>query len=235
MFKTAVILAGGLGTRLKPLTDDIPKPLLLIKETPILEHIVQNLKKYGIKKIIVSIGYKAELIQDYFKTGKQHGVEIKYIIEDEPLGTGGALKKAAEDLHDPFFLLWGDNLMDINFKLMYSEFIEDPCSVMMALSPRNDVENFGVAEINKGKITYFIEKPERNKAPSNLINAGAMIVNPSCLSILPEGKSSAERDCFEKLAIKREVRPFLHKGQWFPTDTLEKYYIANNKFKPINN
>ena len=105
MIDTAIILAGGLGTRLRPLTDKTPKPLLPIKEKPIIEHIVDNLKKYGIKNVILSIGYRAEDIKDYFKDGTHLGVNISYSIETEPLGTGGAIKQAASGLEKPFVLL----------------------------------------------------------------------------------------------------------------------------------
>ena len=94
----AIILAGGLGTRLRPLTDKTPKPLLPIKGTPIIEHAINNFKKHGIKDIILSIGYKAEKIKEYFGDGSRIGVNISYCIEEEPLGTGGAIKKAAEDI-----------------------------------------------------------------------------------------------------------------------------------------
>ena len=95
MIETAIILAGGLGTRLRPLTDKTPKPLLPIKEKPIISHIIENLKKFGVKNIILSIGYKAEDIQEHFKDGSHLGVNISYSIETEPLGTGGAIKPAA--------------------------------------------------------------------------------------------------------------------------------------------
>lgn len=233
MIDTAIILAGGLGTRLRPLTDKTPKPLLPIKEKPIVEHIVENLKKYGIKNIILSVGYKAETIKEHFKEGSHLGVNISYSIETEPLGTGGAIKKAALGLTKPFVLLWGDNLMDIDINTMYKDFLRDAPQVTMALTPREDVENFGVATLQENKIVDFVEKPKREEAPSNLINAGGFIVEPECLKILPEGKSSMEKDCFEKIAPLGEISAHIHKGQWFPTDNLEKYQHAYDNFRPL--
>jgi NDP-sugar pyrophosphorylase family protein len=229
---TAIIVAGGLGTRLRPLTYDIPKILLPIHGKPIVEHTIRNLKKHGIKRIILSIGYKAEQIKKYLGDGLQLGIEINYSVESEPLGTGGAVKLATNGLDKPFFLTWGDNLMDINFSKMCEDFVENQTSLIMALTPREDVENFGVAKLNGRKIADFVEKPKREDAPSNLINAGAFIVNPKCLDILPAGKSSIEKDCFEKLAPLGEISAFTHEGQWFPTDTLEKYLYANSNFRP---
>jgi len=233
MINTAIILAGGLGTRLRPLTENTPKPLLPIKEKPIIQHMIENMKKYGIKNIFLSIGYKADTIKEYFKDGSELGVNISYVIEDEPLGTGGAIKKAAEELNQPFFLAWGDNLHDVDFNEMYKAYLRDAPQVTMALTPREDVENFGVAKLNDNKIISFVEKPKREEAPSNLINAGAFIIDPECLKILPEGKSSMEKDCFEKLAPLGEISAYVHKGQWFPTDTLEKYYHAEENFLPL--
>lgn len=231
MLKKALIVAGGLGTRLRPLTYETPKPLLPIKGIPIIEHIIKNFKKFGINDITISIGYKHNLIQNYFKEGSQLGVKISYCIENEPLGTGGAIKLAAKNFNEPFFLAWGDNLMDVNCQEMYEMYKKENSQVLMVLTPRVDVEHFGVAKLDGNKIINFIEKPKREEAPSNLINAGAFIINPKCLEILPYGKSSIEKDCFEKLAPLGEICAYSHKGQWFPTDTLEKYNLANKNFQ----
>ena len=232
MINTAIILAGGLGTRLRPLTNETPKPLLPIKGLPMIEHMIKSMKQYGINNIILSIGYKAEQIQEYFGDGSKWSINISYSIENEPLGTGGAIKKAALELQKPFFLAWGDNLMNIDYDAMYKDYLRDAPQVTMALTPREDVENFGVATLQESKIVGFVEKPRREEAPSNLINAGAFIVDPECLQILPEGKSSMEYDCFEKLAPLGEISAHIYKGQWFPTNTLEKYKYANDNFKP---
>ncbi len=233
MIDTAVILVGGLGTRLRPLTDKAPKPLLPLKGKPIVQHSIENLKKHGIGNIILSAGYGVAQIQEYFGDGNKLGIPIRYSIEAEPLGTGGAAKQAAAGLNGPFFLIWGDNLMDIDYQEMYKSYLRDAPLLAMALTPREDVEHFGVARLEKDKIMAFIEKPSREKAPSNLINAGAFIIDPKCLQMLPEGNSSLEKDCFEKLAPLGEISAFFHKGQWFPTDTLEKYAEACMEFIPF--
>ena len=232
MIDTAIILAGGLGTRLRPLTNDTPKPLLPVKGKPILQHIIEHLQQQGIKKIIISIGYKAEIVQAYFGDGSKYKVQLSYSVENEPLGTGGAVKQAAQHLSKPFFLIWGDNLMDLDYHEMYTSYLRHAPQVTMALTPREDVENFGVALLQEHKIITFIEKPKREEAPSNLINAGAFVIEPSCLQMLPEGKSSIEKDCFEKLAPLGEISAYQHQGQWFPTDTLEKYSLASVEFTP---
>src|SRR3989344_584355 len=229
---TAIIVAGGLGTRLRPLTEATPKPLLPIHGKPIIEHVIKNLKRYGITKIIISTGYKAEQVQQYFGDGSSLGVSINYALESEPLGTGGGGKQALKKVSKPFFLIWGDNLMDINYSRMEQEFFSVEVPLIMALTHREDVENFGVAKLEGRKITTFVEKPKREDAPSTLINAGAFIIDPACLQLLPDGKSSLEKDCFEKLAPQGKIAAFIHQGQWFPTDTLEKYHHANSFFQP---
>jgi len=233
MLNTALIVAGGLGTRLQPLTFNTPKPLLPIKNKPMVQHIIENLKKHGINEIILSIGYKADQVKNYFGDGSRLGVKIHYSTEDEPLGTGGAIKKAAKMINKPFFLVWGDNLMNVDYNEMYKAYLRDAPQVTMTLTPREDVENFGVAELEETKIISFVEKPKREEAPSKLINAGAFIIDPDCLEMLPEGKSSIEKDCFEKLAPLGEISAYIHEGQWFPTDTLEKYNLAGKHFNDL--
>ena len=229
---TAIILVGGLGTRLRPLTDATPKPLLPMKGKPIVQHTIENLKKHGIKNLILSAGYGAPQIQDYFGDRSKLGLSLHYSIETEPLGTGGAVKQAAAGLTTPFFLVWGDNLMDVDYQEMYRAYLRDAPQITMALTPRDDVEHFGVARLEQNKIVAFVEKPKREEAPSTYINAGAFIIDPKCLEMLPEGKSSIERDCFEKLAPLGQISAFIHKDQWFPTDTLEKYARACIDFVP---
>src|SRR5208283_426772 len=140
---------------------------------PIMQHAIENLQKHGIKEITFGISYYAEKIKEYFKDGKEFGVDISYSIEEKPLGTGGAVKQAAKDIKEPFILLWGDNLTDINWREMIEKHKENSAKITMALTKREDVENFGVAKLENGKIAEFVEKPKREEAPSNLINAGA--------------------------------------------------------------
>jgi len=229
----AILLAGGLGTRLRPLTNETPKPLLPIKGKPIIEHTMLNLKKHGITEIILSIGYKAEKIQEYFGNGEKLGVEIEYCIEDEPLGTGGAIKMATENIKGPFVLLWGDNLSDVNVTQMIDFHKERSAKLTMLLTQREDTENWGCAVLDGEHIVSFVEKPKREEAPSTWINAGVFIVDPSAIVMLPDGKSSFEHECLEKLCgAEGSVFAFLHKGQWFPTDNLDKYNKANEEFNP---
>ena len=231
----AIILAGGLGERLRPLTEKTPKPMLPIQGKPIVQHCIENLRNHGVKEIILSIGYMADKIKEYFGDGSEFGVNIDYNIEEQLLGTGGAVKEIVQKfgICDDFILAWGDNLADFDISGMMRSHSENEGLITMSLTSREDVENFGVASLDGSKIRGFVEKPAREDAPSNLINAGAFVVNPQALDILPEGKSSIERECFTLLAKEGKIYGHKHNGYWFPTDTLEKYNYANEKIKEI--
>jgi mannose-1-phosphate guanylyltransferase len=227
----AIILAGGLGTRLRPLTETTPKPLLPIKDKPIIEHAVLNFKKHGITDIVLSIGYKADLIKEYFGDGSKWGVNIDYSIEDSPLGTGGAIKKAASGVEGTFLAINGDNLADFDWTEAIKSHKENNAKITLSLYPVEDVTQFGIAQLDNGRIVKFIEKPKVEEAPSNLNNAGGYVIEPESLNILPEGVSSIERDCFEKLAGQGVVFAHIHRGHWYPTDTLEKYKKADESLE----
>lgn len=227
--KTAVILAGGLGERLRPLTLETPKPLLPVADKPILQHTIENLKKQNIKDIVLAVGYKADKIKEFFGDGKKFGVNIKYIIEDQPLGTGGATKLASKKLKQTFLVLNGDNLADFNYKKMSEIHEKNKARITIALYPVEDVTQFGIADLEGDQIKKFIEKPSAKEAPTNLNNAGAYLIEPNTLDILPEGKSSIEKNCFEKMS--EGVYAYQHQGQWFPTDNLNSYLTAQKRWK----
>ncbi|MBI5728745.1 MAG: nucleotidyltransferase family protein [Candidatus Magasanikbacteria bacterium] len=228
-----IILAGGLGTRLRPLTDATPKPLLPVKGKPIIEHAILNFAKHGIKDIILSVGYHAQKIRDYFGNGEKWGVKIDYAIETEPLGTGGAIKRAAQGLAGTFLAINGDNLADFDWTEMLSAHRESGAQITLALFPVEDVTQYGIARLDGSKILEFIEKPTREAAPTNLNNAGGYIFEHTVLTMLPDGKCSIEKDCFEKLAPSGVVFAHHHTSQWYPTDTLEKYKKADSDFFPL--
>ncbi|MCK4588990.1 MAG: nucleotidyltransferase family protein [Nanoarchaeota archaeon] len=229
--KTAIILAGGVGERLRPLTLATPKPLLPINDKPILAHTIENLKNQNIKNIILAVGYKAEKIKEFLGDGKKFGVNIQYLIEEQPLGTGGATKLASQGIKETFLVLNGDNLSDFNYKKMSEIHEKNKAKITIALYPVDDVTKFGIAELNGDQITRFIEKPSKEEAPTNLNNAGAYFIEPKVLDLLPEGKCSIEKDCFEKLT--QGVYAYQHPSQWFPTDDLNKYLIAQKKWQGL--
>lgn len=224
----AIILAGGLGERLRPLTLTTPKPLLPVHGKPIAQYCIENLLEHRVKNIVLSIGYLAPLIQEYFGDGSRFGAQIQYNIETEKLGTGGAVKEVVDKfgISSDFFLVWGDNLANFDVSSMKGYHDSHEGLITMALTPREDVEHFGVANYEEGVIRGFVEKPKKEEAPSNLINAGAFIINPRALDILSERICSIEKECFEPLSKQNKLYGPEHKGYWFPTDTREKYDFA---------
>lgn len=229
----AIILAGGLGTRLRPLTESTPKPLLPIKGKPIVEHALLNFKKHNITEVVFSIGYRADLIKEYFGDGSKWGINIEYCVEDEPLGTGGAIRKATEGVKETFLVINGDNLADFDWRELVDTHKRNNAKITLALFPVEDVTQYGIAELDGEKVLRFVEKPTKENAPTNLNNAGGYVMEPDVLEILPQGFCMIEKDCFEKMSPQGNIFSYRHNGQWFPTDTLEKYYRAEKEFNPF--
>lgn len=227
----AFILAGGKGERLRPLTEKIPKPMVSINGKPILEHAINGLAIHGVKRVIIATGVMEEKIRNFFGDGKNFGVEIIYSHEEKPLGTGGALTNAQSLLEKKFFMLNGDNLSDINFSQMHSVHEKNNSTATIALVQVEDVSNYGVARLEGEKITDFVEKPPVQNAPSNWVNSGAYIIEKKALSLIPEGQCMIEKTLFPALAKKGLLFAYKHNGQWFPTDTPEKYQKANAEWK----
>ena len=225
--RKAVILAGGLGLRLRPMTEVVPKPLIAVNGKPIIQYAIENLVRQGVKEIVLSVGYLHGKIEECFGDGSKFGCRISYSVEKERLGTGGAAKLASKGIQEPFILLNGDNIADFNFAEMWKAHEAEKAKITLALFPVEDVTQYGIAQVVGSKIIMFIEKPSVEEAPSNLNNAGAYIIEPGVLDMLPEGPSSIERDCFEKLAKGGCIAAYIHKGQWYPTDTPEKLAAAH--------
>ncbi len=228
---TAFILAGGKGTRLKPLTDKITKPMIEVNGKPILGYVIELLAKYKIKEVIIALGYKGEQIQEYFENGEKFGLNIDYVREQEPLGTGGPLKLAKKYIEEEFLMFNGDNLTNINLDDMYSFHKKNKAYTTLALSSVKDPKNFGVIELEGNQIKKFIEKPSNPK--SNLINSGTYILKPEVIDMIPKGFSLIEKDVFPKLSEQGKLYGYVYNGQWFPTDTMERYNTAKKEWKGI--
>src|SRR3989344_2558559 len=230
---SALLLAGGLGTRLRPITNDIPKVMAPVQGKPILEYNIALCKKHGIKNIVIVGGHKGEKIMDYFGNGEKFGVKINYTgIEEESKGTAHAIAISKKFLNRSFFAFNGDNLSDVDLTAM-GKFHEANGKIStIALVERDDVENWGVARMQGSSILEFVEKPSRENAPSNLINAGVYIFEQKIFDYL-ENAISLEHDVFPKLAEDGQLICYIHEGQWFPTDTMEKYTKAQREWKGL--
>ncbi|MBI1935068.1 NTP transferase domain-containing protein [Candidatus Woesearchaeota archaeon] len=227
----AVLLVGGRGTRLMPLTDKIPKALIEVQNRPITEHLFDLLKRYGIRDTILSVGYLKEKIKEHFGDGSGHGMNVEYVEEDEPLGTAGPLRLAKKYITDSFIVSNGDELKDINIPRMYRLHKRKGALATIALTTVDDPTQYGVARLDGSRIIEFVEKP--SNPPSNLINAGFYILEPEVIDMIPEGFSMLEKDVFPKLAKMGKLRGFPFAGQWFDVGNMERYKIAEKNWKGV--
>lgn len=231
--KKAVILCGGIGTRFRPITYEIPKALIPVHGKPIVEHLIELFKKYEIKDIILCVGYLKDRIKDYFGDGSRFGTRISYIEEEEALGTAGPIKKAKDMLKEPFFVTNGDELKDVNLADMYFTHRTQKAAITIALTTVQDPSHYGVADLCGSRILRFIEKPPKEEAPSNFISSGLYIIEPHILSMIPDGFSMLEKDVFPKIAAVSQLVGYPFSGQWFDTGNPERYERALKNWKGI--
>jgi mannose-1-phosphate guanylyltransferase len=223
---TALILAGGRGTRLGALTEDLPKPMIVVAGKPILHHMIEWFGSYGIKKFILAVHYGKEKIVEYFGDGKQLAEELIYSEEKEPLGTGGPLKLAEKHLKSTFILANGDTLTNFNLYDMMDFHRKNKSMMTIALKAVREPKRFGVAEMDGDRIIRFLEKPEN--PPSNLINAGVSIIEPTVLDFIPAGKfCSLEREIVPKIVEKGKVFGYRIAGPWIDTGLPETLKLAD--------
>lgn len=197
----AVILVGGEGTRLRPLTYETPKPMVPLFGVPFLERTIVRLRDAGVDEVILAAGYLPEAISAHFGDGSRFGTTVKYVIEKAPLGTAGALRNVAEHITGAFFVLNGDVLTDLDLRAMIAfHEARGGIGVLHAISVE-DPSAFGCIEHDaQGRITAFVEKPPREEAKTSEINAGTYLLEPSVLATIPAGRSvSIEREVFPKL------------------------------------
>ncbi len=229
----ALILAGGFGTRLRPLSCTRPKLMFPIGNQPILEWTIVKLRKCGVNEVILAVNYMADVLEKYFGCFN-NGVKISYSQEVKPLGTGGPIKEAEfqlieENNGDPFFVLNGDILSNLDYNSLYKAHINSEAEITIALHEIEDPNRFGVVEIDSdNRILRFVEKPPLGSEPSNLINAGVYVVNPSVLDYIPKGqKISIERQIFPKLADLGTLFGYKFEDLWIDIGVPEDYLRAN--------
>jgi len=218
---------------LRPLTYETPKALLPVHGKTLTEHLFDLFKRHGITEVFLSIGYLGEKIKDYFKDGKEFGVDIKYLEENEPLGTAGPLKLAKNELTESFLVSNGDELKDINLDEMYKQHKKNKALVTIALTKVEDPSQYGVAKLDGEKILEFIEKPKKGEAPSNLINSGLYIIEPEIIDMIPDGFAMLEKEVFPKLAKQGRLFGYAFSGQWFDTGNMERYDKALKEWKGL--
>lgn len=226
----AIIMAGGEGSRLRPLTCDMPKPMVPVMNIPIMEHIVNLLKSHGITEIGVTLMYLPQKIKDYFGNGSHFGVNIHYFTEDTPLGTAGSVKNAAEFLDETFIVISGDSLTDMDITQAV-EFHNTKKSKATLVLTRVDVPlEYGVVITNKkGAITGFLEKPSWSEVFSDTVNTGTYILEPEILDYMVKGqKTDFSQDLFPMLLDKKEpMFGYVMSDYWCDIGDLHAYLQAH--------
>ena len=217
----AVILAGGKGTRLRPYTDSVPKPLLAVGRKPILEIIIEQLRDHDFKDIILTVEYKAELIRAYFRDGNGLGVNISYHQENRFAGTAGPVKQVENQLNgEPFLTMNGDLLTDLDFSRIYQSHLNELPELTVATTTYTVTLPYGVIDKHDNKIVSIREKPTL----SFLVNAGIYILSPSVLDIIPEEDAFDMPDLIQSLVDQgRQVGTYFINGEWQDLGTLEAY------------
>jgi mannose-1-phosphate guanylyltransferase len=223
----AVVLVGGEGTRLRPLTYTTPKPMLPIANRPFLEHQIAHLRGHGIDRVLLACGYRPDAIRAHF------GRELEYVVEPEPLGTGGAIAYAARELDDTFVVANGDVLTDLDLSALVRFHRDREARMTLALHPVEDPSRYGVvATARDGSVTAFVEKPAPGTAPATTINAGTYVVEPGVLDLIPAGRAvSVEYEVFP-LLVGAGLYARSWEGYWRDIGTPESYLAANLERMP---
>ena len=224
----AVILAGGLGTRLKPYTNSLPKPMLPLGEKPILEHLIEWARKNGVKEIVLCVSYLRKKIEDYFGDGEKFGVKIEYAISKKPLATAGQLKTAEKFIDGTFVCLYGDSIYNFSLRNMITQHKKSKSIVTMSLYDYKFNLKYGVINTkNNGKVTSWEEKPEY----SAKINIGCYVMEPEVFQLIPKNRQYGMDDVIQKtLAKKKKVGSVISKKGFIDIGDKETYEKTNQEY-----
>jgi NDP-sugar pyrophosphorylase family protein len=226
--KTAVILAGGKGTRLRPYTWVLPKPLMPIGDMPILDIIIKQLVNSGFNEIILAVNHQAELIKAYFGDGNKYNVEIRYSVEEKPLSTMGPLKLIS-DLPENFLIMNGDILTDLNFANLFEWHISNNSIFTISSYEREHVNDYGVLSKNENDyLNGFFEKPKTKFE----VSMGIYVASNRILDIIPEGQFYGFDHLMHDLISKNDpAKVKKHIGYWLDIGRPDDYHIAIDKFE----
>lgn len=227
----AVVLVGGLGTRLRPLTWHTPKQMLPIVDRPMIEWVLAGLARHGVDEAILSLGYRPDAFRDAYPGGRCAGVELHYAVEPEPLDTAGAIRFAVLDagLAERFVVCNGDVLTDLDLSALVAFHDERGAAATIAVHQVHDPSRYGVVPTDAtGRVTAFVEKPPAGEAPTDRINAGTYVLEPSVLDRIPQGrKVSMERETFPTLVAEGTLYAMDDRGSyWLDTGTPAAYLQA---------
>jgi len=225
-----VLMVGGLGTRLRPLTDNTPKPMLKVGNKPILQTIVEKFAEYGYINIVMCVNYKSHVIQDYFGDGSEFDVNIEYIFEDQRMGTAGALSLLKSKPSEPFFVMNGDLLTNVNFEHLDNYHIANNSIATMCVREYDFQVPYGVVNIENSKILSIEEKPTHKF----FVSAGIYMLSVEVLNEIPENEFYDMPTLFEKL-IKdnKNVVSFPLREYWLDIGKFEEYKKANEEYDEV--
>ncbi len=204
----AVIMAGGKGTRLSSILKDIPKPMVKLAGKPLLEHQIENLRENEICDIIMVVGYLGDVIRNYFQNGDKFGVHITYYVEEQPLGTAGALHFLKDELKEEFILLFGDLYININFKRFYEYHRRKKAQITLYAHPNSHPQDSDILVVDKSGsvIEWSFKNTDRHKDYKNLVNAGVYVISPKVLQCIPENQNfDLEKQVIMRLLPEQKV------------------------------
>lgn len=225
-----VLMVGGLGTRLRPLTEDVPKPMLQVGNKPILETIVDKFAEYGYINIVMCVNYKSHIIQDYFGNGTKFGVNIEYILEEQRMGTAGALSLLKEKPTEPFFVMNGDLLTNVNFEHLHDYHMSNNALGTMCVREYDFQVPYGVVNIEESKILSIVEKPVHKF----FVSAGIYMLSPTVLEYIPENEFFDMPTLFETLIGEdKKTVSFPLREYWLDIGRIEEYQKANEEYNEV--
>jgi dTDP-glucose pyrophosphorylase/CBS domain-containing protein len=225
-----VLMAGGLGSRLKSLTVDIPKPLLKVGDKPILETILGNFIEHGFSRFFISVNYKSELIEAHFGDGSRWGVQIDYLREDKKLGTAGSLSLLPEKPSAPILVMNGDVLTKVNFQQLLDFHLEHRASATMCVREYDYQVPYGVVKLDQHRILSIEEKPIQ----LFFVNAGIYVLGPEVLDLIPQDDYFDMPSLFEKLvAQKRETAVFPIREYWLDVGRMDDFERAQGEYAKV--
>ena len=225
-----ILMVGGLGTRLRPLTNDMPKPMLDVGNKPILHTIVENFAKYGYTDIIMCVNYKSEIIKEYFGNGDKFGVKIEYVLESKRMGTAGALSLLQKRPKDDFFVMNGDLLTNVNFEYLH-EYHKDSNALASICIRKYEMQvPYGVVNVRANKVTSIEEKPTQ----SFFVSAGIYMFSPIVLDFIPKGVFYDMPTLFSEL-LKHDfpIHPFPIREYWLDIGRMDEYRRANDEYEGV--
>ena len=225
-----VLMVGGLGTRLRPLTENTPKPMLKVGDKPILQTIVEKFAEYGYTNIVMCVNYKSHVIQDFFGNGSKFGINIEYIFEKQRMGTAGALSLLKEKPTEPFFVMNGDLLTNVNFEHLDDYHSANNSLGTMCVREYDFQVPYGVVNVQDGKILSIEEKPTHKF----FVSAGIYMLSPEVLEYIPENEFYDMPTLFEKMiATKQNVISFPLREYWLDIGRMEEFEKANDEYHEV--